>query len=138
MRFNSRSPAPSNRHTSTFVALAENTLKLTPLPSQVAPRGNGDPSVTRRSTFISSGGAGETGDLAALCLEGRHPLIDGGGRAIRVGAAVLEARDLKQIAELVVAELQQQMGEELAPRFLDLRFLQRAGLRRRQLTDAQL
>ena len=40
------SPA-SNRHTSTFVACAENREKLTPLPSQVAPRGRGSPSRIR-------------------------------------------------------------------------------------------
>src|SRR5438132_2697800 len=47
MRSVSRSPRPSKRQTSTLVALAEKREKLTPLPSQVAPRGCGSPSRTR-------------------------------------------------------------------------------------------
>src|SRR5690606_36951905 len=47
MRSISVLPCSSNRHSSTRVACAENTAKLTPRPSQVAPRGKGVPSVTR-------------------------------------------------------------------------------------------
>ena len=43
----SRRPWASNRHSSTLVALAENSAKLTPAPSQVAPSGCGDPGSTR-------------------------------------------------------------------------------------------
>ena len=32
-------PVESNKQSSTFVAYSENSAKLTPLPSQVAPRG---------------------------------------------------------------------------------------------------
>src|SRR5437868_497406 len=38
--------SPSNRQTSTFVALAENSAKLVPLPLHVAPSGQGSPSST--------------------------------------------------------------------------------------------
>src|SRR6202035_5571587 len=44
MRSSSRSPFSSNRQTATFVAWAENRAKFVPLPSQVAPPGNGAPS----------------------------------------------------------------------------------------------
>ncbi|MNC49016.1 hypothetical protein D3C75_981650 [compost metagenome] len=47
MRSISCSPVESNRHSSTLVALAENRAKLTPRPSQVAPRGKGRPSRIR-------------------------------------------------------------------------------------------
>jgi hypothetical protein len=36
-------PDASNRHSSTDSEVSENSEKLTPLPSQFAPRGNGDP-----------------------------------------------------------------------------------------------
>jgi hypothetical protein len=36
---------PSNRHSSTDSEDSENSEKLTPRPSQFAPRGNGDPAV---------------------------------------------------------------------------------------------
>src|SRR5262245_33406198 len=43
MRWVSRLPSRSNRHSSTFVALAEKREKFVPRPSQVAPSGFGDP-----------------------------------------------------------------------------------------------
>src|SRR5580692_9325796 len=43
MRSSSRRPWLSNRQSSTFWALAENSAKLVPLPSQLAPRGWGAP-----------------------------------------------------------------------------------------------
>src|SRR5687767_15890196 len=46
MRLVSVLPSPSKRQTSTLVALAEKIAKLTPFPSQCAPRGYGEPSVT--------------------------------------------------------------------------------------------
>src|SRR5436853_256923 len=49
MRCISFLPCSSNRHTSIFVAWAENTAKFVPKPSQVAPRGSGDPSLRRFS-----------------------------------------------------------------------------------------
>src|SRR5690349_15038308 len=42
----------SNRHSSTLVAWAENSAKLTPTPSQVAPSGNEWPSRTRGGVLI--------------------------------------------------------------------------------------
>src|SRR5580704_7486409 len=47
MRSISCSPSLSNKHSSTFVAFAENSAKLTPSPFQVAPSGNGSPSRRR-------------------------------------------------------------------------------------------
>jgi len=47
MRSVSRSPQLSNRQSSTFVAWAENSEKLVPRPSQLAPRGCGKPSLIR-------------------------------------------------------------------------------------------
>src|ERR1700743_925207 len=46
MRSCSRRPWLSNRHSSTFSALAENRAKLVPRPSQVAPRRSGVPAET--------------------------------------------------------------------------------------------
>src|SRR5689334_6888244 len=43
MRSVSRRPSRSKRHSSTFVALAENSAKLVPRPSHVAPNGCGEP-----------------------------------------------------------------------------------------------
>src|ERR1700730_18951816 len=45
MRSSSFCPASSKRHSSTLVAWAVNRAKLTPRPSQVAPKGNGLPSL---------------------------------------------------------------------------------------------
>src|SRR3954452_9145507 len=47
MRSISFSPLESKIQTSIFVALAENSAKLVPLPSHVAPKGYGRPSLTR-------------------------------------------------------------------------------------------
>src|ERR1700733_1755103 len=47
MRSSSVRPESSNRQSSTLVAFAENSAKLTPKPSQVAPRGLGEPSLIR-------------------------------------------------------------------------------------------
>src|SRR5437868_5615910 len=52
MRSSSRRPWASNRQSSTFSALAENSAKLVPLPSQLAPRRAGVPADRRiRSAF---------------------------------------------------------------------------------------
>src|SRR5215813_8416273 len=47
MRSSSRRPWASNRQSSTFSALAENSAKLVPLPSQLAPRRVGVPADRR-------------------------------------------------------------------------------------------
>src|SRR5437764_5721229 len=47
MRSISRRPCSSKRHSSTLVAVAENSAKFTPSPSQVAPSGWGRPSAIR-------------------------------------------------------------------------------------------
>src|SRR5215471_1304953 len=47
MRSTSRRPCRSNRQSSTFSALAENSAKLVPRPSQVAPSGCGAPAASR-------------------------------------------------------------------------------------------
>src|SRR6202161_438769 len=51
MRAVSLPSASSNRQTSTFVALAENSAKLTPSPSQCAPRSRGEPSLITIATL---------------------------------------------------------------------------------------
>src|SRR5437868_6974000 len=52
MRLLSR-PWESNRQSSTRVAWPEKSAKLTPLPSQLAPRGYGEPSRTSAGSFRS-------------------------------------------------------------------------------------
>src|SRR5437899_9506513 len=47
MRSSSRRPCASNRQSSTFSAFAENSAKLVPRPSQLAPRRDGVPAVRR-------------------------------------------------------------------------------------------
>src|SRR5436309_135217 len=47
MRSSSRRPCGSNRQSSTFRALAENSAKFVPRPSQVAPNGWGKPEEIR-------------------------------------------------------------------------------------------
>src|SRR5262245_50775310 len=47
MRSRSRRPWLSNRQSSTLLALAENSAKFVPRPSQVAPRGCGAPAASR-------------------------------------------------------------------------------------------
>src|SRR5713226_8590961 len=47
MRSSSRRPLRSNRQSSTLPALAENSAKFVPRPSQVAPRGYGVPADSR-------------------------------------------------------------------------------------------
>src|SRR6266446_8832166 len=47
MRSSSRRPWLSNRESSTFSALAENSAKFVPRPSHVAPSGNGAPAERR-------------------------------------------------------------------------------------------
>src|SRR5207302_8794858 len=47
MRASSCCPERSNRHNSTRSAWAENSAKFTPLPSQLAPSGDGWPGHTR-------------------------------------------------------------------------------------------
>src|ERR1700681_4975437 len=46
MRWSCRRPASSKMHSSTRSAFSENSAKLTPSPSQVAPRGSGEPGHT--------------------------------------------------------------------------------------------
>src|SRR5579883_1006995 len=60
MRSSSVSPELSNRHSSTFVALAENSAKFTPSPSQVAPSGKGRPSDTRDLFLLTDTGISRT------------------------------------------------------------------------------
>src|SRR5690606_18966183 len=86
MRSISVLPCSSNRQSSTRVACAENRAKLTPRPSQLAPSGNGVPSVTRErwclrmvatSGFRRLGRARGTGFLQQCRLLGlaqRHRL----------------------------------------------------------------
>src|SRR5947208_16028196 len=51
MRSVSLLPVGSNRQSSTFTAVLENSAKFVPRPSQVAPSGCGEPAAIRRSDF---------------------------------------------------------------------------------------
>src|SRR3954454_24139157 len=51
MRSVSALPVGSNRQSSTFSAVLENSAKFVPRPSQVAPSGCGEPAAIRRSDF---------------------------------------------------------------------------------------
>src|SRR6478672_12295511 len=51
MRSVSVLPVGSNRHSSTFSAVLENSAKFVPRPSQVAPSGCGEPAEILRSDF---------------------------------------------------------------------------------------
>src|SRR5579864_3093791 len=64
MRVSSRWPDRSNRHNSTRSACAENSAKLTPLPSQVAPSGSGWPGHTLVEGMLS---------LSRFCREDQRP-----------------------------------------------------------------
>src|SRR5438874_5473378 len=73
MRSTSRRPCRSNRQSSTLSALAENSAKLVPRPSQVAPSGCGSPDESRnlpvRNEENCSQGRNNKIDL------GNHPLV---------------------------------------------------------------
>src|SRR5687767_9176825 len=59
MRSTSLRPVRSNRHSSTFSALEENSAKFVPRPSQLAPSGCGAPAEMRRSAFRNEIDGGE-------------------------------------------------------------------------------
>src|ERR1700739_814631 len=87
MRSISCPPVWSKRHTSTLVALAENSEKLTPLPSQLAPIGIGTPSRTELddlATIRSPSCADKqtrTGHVRSLMApRAEHAFIPQGGR----------------------------------------------------------
>src|ERR1700731_257443 len=88
MRSTSRRPCRSNRQSSTFSALAENSAKFVPRPSQVDPKGCGSPAVSRMlrlgdETKRSKGrnNKAELGDCARVQRAPRAPVPD-------IGAAV--------------------------------------------------
>ena len=58
----------SNRQSSTFVACAENSAKLTPEPSHVAPRGNGLPSVTRERRRLAAARVNSSRDVVCSSI----------------------------------------------------------------------
>src|SRR4051794_16418092 len=77
MRSTSRAPAESNRQSSTFWAWAENSAKLVPRPSWVAPRRDGVPPESRMSALRSQeDGRERRNDEAELgsgaTVNGRH------------------------------------------------------------------
>src|SRR5712691_3325949 len=81
MRSTSRRPRRSNRQSSTFSALAENSAKFVPRPPQVAPSGCGAPAASRTLALRDE----------KNCSQGRNNKADLGNRAFvqRVnGAAV--------------------------------------------------
>src|SRR5438874_12170250 len=72
MRSISRRPRRSNRQSSTFSACAENSAKLVPRPSQVAPSGCGDPGERRTLALPDE----------KNCSKGRNNKADLGNRAL--------------------------------------------------------
>src|SRR3954453_6383020 len=136
MRAVSRAPLLSNRQTSTFVACAENRTKLVPLPSQVAPRGSGRPSLIRtwsRAAMRTStrhrgkrGASGEesssvrcrqSGHEPVLCTlppgEPRHRLLEDQGLKVRRVGMLGERR-------LVPEDLVEEELRRLGQRLMDL------------------
>src|SRR5438045_9045840 len=88
MRSISRRPRRSNRQSSTFSACAENSAKLVPRPSQVAPSGCGAPGESRtlalRDEKNCSKGRNNKADLGN---RGFVQCVDGAGIA-HVAAAI--------------------------------------------------
>src|ERR1700726_3175815 len=70
--------------------------------------------------------AGRVDDLGALLLEGADPLVD--GRRASAARPFGSACDVKQVVQLRVGELDEQIGEEFAAGFADMRMVERAGL----------
>src|SRR5450830_1758256 len=85
MRSSSTSPLSSNTHSSTLVALAENSAKLTPRPSQVAPSGKGRPSRIREA-WASGVGSGFFGLVMGA------PADVFGGAVKRLANTILQTR----------------------------------------------
>src|ERR1700742_1870630 len=98
MRSSSRRPWPSNRHSSTFSALAENSTKLVPRPSQLAPRRECVPAVRRMLTFWDEEDGGQWRD---------------GKPELRRGAVV--GMDFANIADIAAAIMRGVGVEYLAP-----------------------
>src|SRR5580765_5342738 len=99
------------------------------------PTGNGAMS-WRHFPLCQVGRTGVVHDLIAPILEGADPLIE---RPRTSGARPLgEARDSKQVAQLGVRQLDEQIGEELAASFADARMVERPRLRSGDVPDAGL
>src|SRR5580658_1391660 len=75
-RSSSLAPTESNRHTSTLVACAENSVKLVPLPSQIAPWAWGVPSLTRLGLLADN--ADSPGDWDHHSMGTRGGMSDSG------------------------------------------------------------
>ena len=75
-------------------------------------------------------------DLIALLLEGTHPLLD--CRRLSPARALGKARNFEQVVKLRVGELDQQVSKKFAPGFADVRMVERAGVRAREIADALL
>src|SRR5262249_55295143 len=76
------------------------------------------------------GRGGRAGDFSPLGLEGGDPLI---GADLGVAG---EAADLEEIVELLIRQLREQVGQELAAGFVNHRVVDRAGPGPRQVADA--
>src|SRR6267378_3502108 len=95
----SRSPSSSNRQSSTRCALAENSAKLVPRPSKVAPKGCGRPADSRMSALRDQEDRGERRDDEAK---------------LGAGAAV-DRRHAAAVADIAAA-IEPRVGiEHLAP-----------------------
>src|SRR5437588_7331624 len=71
MRWSCRRPASSKMHSSTRSAFSENSAKLTPSPSQVAPRGSGQPGHTAVIGVIGWSEAHSSSPPLIQAFEGR-------------------------------------------------------------------
>src|SRR5437763_10841971 len=100
MRSTSRRPWRSNRHSSTFSACAENSAKLVPRPSQVAPSGCGNPLDSRTLPVRNE----------VNCSQGRNNKID-------LGNHTLVQRPYRTAVPDIAAAVGCRIGiENLAPR----------------------
>src|SRR5215475_9750341 len=100
MRSSSRRPWASNRQSSTFSALAENSAKLVPLPSQLAPRRDGDPADRRiQSAFRYEEDRSQrrNGEIKFITVALQR--FDGAGIA-DVGAAIMGGVRIEHLAPL--------------------------------------
>src|SRR6202012_4007211 len=100
MRSSSRRPWPSNRHSSTFCALAENNAKLVPRPSQLAPRREGAPADNRISGFRYEKYRGQRRDRERKSGDEPFPRLDFADISNIAPAVVLRIRieDLTPLA----------------------------------------
>src|SRR5215472_13681350 len=124
MRSTSRRPCRSNKQSSTFSALAENSAKLVPRPSQVAPSGCGAPAASRtlelRDEKNCSKGRNNKADLGNIAFVQRvdRPPVPDIAAAVdgRIGVEHLAPAPGKRHLDPVVAvNLRREIHHHQAP-----------------------